>query len=94
MAPLNGDSGTLRGRRTIWGGRPQVRAALYMSALVATQFNPLIRPFYLRLLATGKPKKLALTACMRKLLIILNAIAHRGAPWRSPVNMAMTTAAV
>jgi len=94
VAPLNRDSGDWRGKRTIWGGRPQVRAALYMSALVATQFNPLIRPFYLRLLATGKPKKLALTACMRKLLIILNAIAHRGAPWRSPVNMAMTTAAV
>jgi transposase len=89
VAPLNRDSGNWRGKRTIWGGRPQVRAALYMSALVATQFNPLIRPFYLRLLASGKPKKLALTACMRKLLIILNAIAHRGLPWCAPANVAV-----
>jgi transposase len=94
VAPLNRDSGNWRGKRTIWGGRPQVRAALYMSALVATQFNPLIRPFYLRLLATGKPKKLALTACMRKLLIILNAIAHRGMPWRNPAHVAAADAAV
>jgi len=94
VAPLNRDSGHWRGKRTIWGGRPQVRAALYMSALVATQFNPLIRPFYLRLLATGKPKKLALTACMRKLLIILNAIAHRGLPWRSPTFAAVTSVGV
>jgi transposase len=94
VAPLNRDSGNWRGKRTIWGGRPQVRAALYMSALVATQFNPLIRPFYLRLLATGKPKKLALTACMRKLLIILNAIAHRGMPWRSPASAAVNAAAI
>ena len=94
VAPLNRDSGNWRGKRTIWGGRPQVRAALYMSALVATQFNPLIRPFYLRPLATGKPKKLALTACMRKLLIILNAIAHRGMPWRSPATVAVTGAAI
>jgi transposase len=94
VAPLNRDSGHWRGKRTIWGGRPQVRAALYMSALVATQFNPLIRPFYQRLLATGKPKKLALTACMRKLLIILNAIAHRGLPWRSPASAAVNAAAI
>lgn len=94
VAPLNRDSGNWRGKRTIWGGRPQVRAALYMSALVATQFNPLIRPFYLRLLATGKPKKLALTACMRKLLIILNAMAHRNTPWRNPASMAVNGAAV
>ena len=94
VAPLNRDSGNWRGKRTIWGGRPQVRPALYMSALAATQFNPLIRPFYLRLLATGKRKKLALTACMRKLLIILNAIAHRGMPWRSPANVAVTGAGI
>jgi transposase len=94
VAPLNRDSGNWRGKRTIWGGRPQVRAALYMSALVATQFNPLIRPFYLRLLATGKPKKLAPTACMRKLLIILNAIAHPGMPWRSPASVAAAGAAI
>jgi transposase len=94
VAPLNRDNGHWRGKRTIWGGRPQVRAALYMSALVATQFNPLIRPFYQRLLATGKPKKLALTAFMRKLLIILNAIAHRGLPWRSPASGAVNAAAI
>ena len=65
-----------------------------MSALVATQFNPLIRQFYQRLLATGKPKKLALTACMRKLLTILNAIAHRGQPWRIPASPTLTGAAI
>ena len=72
VAPFNLDSGTLRGKRTVWGGRARVRAALYMSALVASRFNPVIRDFYQRLLAAGKPKKLALTACMRKLLVIPN----------------------
>ena len=66
VAPFNRDSGTLRGKRTVWGGRARVRAALYMGALVASRFNPLIRDFYQRLLAAGKPKKLALTACMLK----------------------------
>ena len=70
VAPFNRDSGTLRGKRTVWGGRARVRAALYMGALVASRFNPLIRDFYQRLLAAGKPKKLSLTACMRKLLVI------------------------
>ena len=84
VAPLNRDSGTLRGRRTIWGGRAPVRAALYMSALVATRFNPTIRNYYQRLLAAGKAKKLALVACMHKLLTILRAIAHSGRPWRAP----------
>ena len=65
-----------------------------MSVLVPTQFNPLICPFYLRLVATGKPTQLALTACMRKLLIILNAIAHRGMPWRGPASAAMTTVTI
>ena len=74
VAPFNRDSGTLRGKRTVWGGRARVRAALYMGALVASRFNPLIRDFYQRLLAAGKPKKLALTACMRKLLVILNSM--------------------
>src|SRR3990172_6720860 len=82
VAPLNRDSGTLRGRRTVWGGRATVRAALYMAALVATRFNPVIRPFYQRLLAAGKPKKVALTACMRKLLTILNAMLKHRAPWQ------------
>ena len=66
VAPFNRDSGTLRGKRTVWGGRARVRAALYMGALVASRFNPLIRDFYQRLLAAGKPKKLSLTACMLK----------------------------
>ena len=82
VAPLNRDSGTLRGKRTVWGGRAPVRAALYMGTLVATRYNPVIRAFYQRLLAAGKPKKLALTACMRKLLTILNAMLKHGTPWR------------
>ena len=81
VAPFNRDSGTLRGKRTVWGGRARVRAALYMGALVASRFNPLIRDFYQRLLAAGKPKKLALTACMRKLLVILNSMLKHRSPW-------------
>ena len=82
VAPLNRDSGTLRGRRTVWGGRAQVRAVLYMSAIVAARFNPVIRAFYQRLCARGKAKKVALTACMRKLLTILNAMLKHRTPWR------------
>ena len=83
VAPFNRDSGTLRGKRTVWGGRARVRAT---GALVATRYNPAIRAFYQRLLA-AKPKKLALTACMRKLLVILNAMLKHGSPWsdRSPL---------
>ncbi len=84
VAPLNRDSGTLRGRRSVWGGRSRVRGALYMAALVATRHNPTIRAFYERLLAAGKPKKVALVACMRKLLAILGAMLRHRAPWRSP----------
>lgn len=84
VAPLNRDSGTFRGRRGIWGGRADVRAALYMGALVAARRNPAIRKFYERLLAAGKPKKVALVACMRKLLAILNAVLKHHTPWRSP----------
>ncbi len=83
VAPLNRDSGTLRGRRTIWGGRAPVRAVLYMAALVATRHNLVIRAFYQRLLAAGKAKKVALVACMHKLLTILNAILKNRTPWRS-----------
>ncbi|NIP73224.1 MAG: IS110 family transposase, partial [Gammaproteobacteria bacterium] len=68
-------------RRT-WGGRKDVRCALYMAALVATRHNPVIRAFYARLLAKGKPKKVALTACMRKLVVILNAMLRHGTVWR------------
>jgi transposase len=82
VAPLNRDSGTLRGKRLVYGGRAPVRAALYMAALVASKCNPAIRVFYRRLRAAGKPAKVALTACMRKLLTILNAIARDGAPWQ------------
>lgn len=81
VAPLNHDSGTKRGKRSPWGGRPQVRAALYMAALVATRFNPVISEFYTRLCAMGKAKKVALVACMRKLLIILNAMLKHHVPW-------------
>ena len=83
VAPFNRDSGTLRGRRTIWGGRANVRAALYMAALVASQHNPVLRRFYQRLLEAGKPKKVALTAVMRKLLTILNAIVRDQTPWQT-----------
>ena len=78
VAPLNRDSGQFRGKRKVWGGRSQVRSALYMSALVASRHNPIIRGFYQRLLTAGKPKKMALTACMRKLLVTLNAVARDG----------------
>jgi transposase len=84
VAPLNRDSGTLRGKRTVWGGRARLRAVLYMGALVATRHNPQLRDFYARLCAAGKPKKVALTACMRKLLTILNAVLRHGLPWRTP----------
>ena len=82
VAPFNRDSGTLRGKRTVWGGRARLRAVLYMGALVASQYNPVIRDYYRRLLAAGKPKKLALTACMRKLLVILNSMLKHRSPWR------------
>ena len=83
VAPLNRDSGTLRGRRTIWGGRAQVRTVLYMGTLVATRYNPRIKAFYERLLAAGKVKKVALTACMHKFLTILNAMLKPRTPWQA-----------
>jgi transposase len=82
VAPLARDSGTLRGKRRVWGGRAPGRAVLYMGALVATRWNPVIRRFYQRLRAAGKPPKVALVACMRKLLIILNAMVRTGTYWR------------
>ena len=81
VAPFNRDSGTLRGKRAVWGGRARVRGVLYMGALTATRWNPVIRDFYQKLLAAGKSKKLALVACMRKLLVILNAMLKHGASW-------------
>ena len=81
VAPLNCESGTLRGRRLVWGGRARVRTALYMATLSAVRYNPVLRAFYQRLCAAGKPKKLAPVACMHKLLLILNAILHHRSPW-------------
>lgn len=82
VAPLNRDSGKLRGRRSVWGGRAHVRAALYMATLVASRFNPVIRAFYQHLIAVGKAPKVALTACMRKLLTVLNAIIKQRKGWQ------------
>jgi len=81
VAPLNNDSGFRRGKRYVWGGRAAVRTALYMAALSASRFNPTIKAFYERLTNAGKPKKVALTACMRKLLTILNAMVKNGTAW-------------
>lgn len=82
VAPYNRDSGNRKGRRHTFGGRSTVRSTLYMAALSATRHNPRIKLFYERLLANGKEKKVALTACMRKLLVILNAIARDQKPWQ------------
>jgi transposase len=82
VAPLNRDSGSLRGRRMIWGGRAVVRGVLYMSAVVAARHNPIIKAFYQRLRTAGKAPKVALVACMRKLLTMLNAMVKHRTPWR------------
>jgi transposase len=87
IAPLNRDSGTMRGRRTVWGGRAKLRAVLYMAALVASRRNPIIAAFYQRLLDAGKVKKVALVACMRKLLTILNAILRTMTVWQPETVM-------
>lgn len=84
VAPLNRDSGLYRGRRSVWGGRARVREVLYMAALVAFKHNPIIQEFYERLGTAGKPKKVALTACMRKLLTILNSMTKHRTLWRPP----------
>jgi len=83
LAPLNRDSGAWRGTRATWGGRRQVRSALYMAALVGVRHNAVLRTFYERLLARGKPKKVALMACMHKLLIILHAVLRDRTPWQA-----------
>ena len=88
IAPLNRDSGTLRGKRTIWGGRAVVRTALYMAALAATKWNPVIKAFSYQLLARGKAQKAALVACMHKGLIILNAMVKQRTPWRANAQQA------
>lgn len=84
VCPFNRDSGGHRGRRRIWGGRATVRSALYMATLVATRCNPVIKAHYQKLLKAGKLKKVALVACMHKLLITLNAIVHNQTPWKTP----------
>lgn len=82
LAPLNRDSGKMRGKRAIWGGRASVRHILYMATLVAIRYNAKIKIFYERLCAAGKLKKVAITACMHKLLIIMNAMIKNNQPWR------------
>lgn len=82
VAPLNRDSGMMRGKRTTWGGRTDVRSALYMASLSATRYDPVIKAFYQRLRAAGKPAKVALVACMHKMLTIINAILKSGKPWQ------------
>lgn len=88
VAPINRDSGMMRGKRTTWGGRKVVRSALYMAALVATRYNPVLKTQYAKLVAAGKAKKLALIACTRKLLVILNAMLRNKTPWRSNLENA------
>ncbi len=88
LAPMNRDSGQWRGKRMIQGGRPAVRQALYMAALVASRHNPVIKEFYQRLRAAGKPAKVALTACMRKLLVILNAMLKNRTYWNPQLPLA------
>jgi transposase len=82
VAPFNRDSGNMRGKRSVWGGRAHVRSMLYMATLTATRHNPVIKDFYTRLIQAGKAAKVAITACMRKLLTILNAIIRHTQPWR------------
>lgn len=84
VAPFSRDSGTYRGRRTIWGGRAHVRSILYMATISAIRFNPLIKPLYERLIERGKVRKVAIVACMRKLLTILNAMVRTNTPFRVP----------
>jgi transposase len=90
VAPFPRDSGTLKGRRTIWGGRASVRGALYMATLVATRSNPVVRDFYERLKAKGKPFKVALIACMHKLLTILNAMIKNKTRWSENFSLKTT----
>jgi transposase len=86
VAPLNCDSGKQRGKRITWGGRASLRSALYMATLSAIRYNPVIKAFYQRLIAAGKMKKVAITACMHKLLTILNAIVRDSTPWNPQIN--------
>ena len=89
VAPFNRDSGRMRGKRACWGGRANVRAVLYMGTLVASRHNPIIGAHYQRLVAAGKEKKVALTACMRKLLTIVNAMIRHNTPWQYAADQAV-----
>jgi transposase len=89
VCPYSRDSGKSRGRRSIWGGRANVRAVLYMASLVAMRHHPVIRAFYLKLVAAGKPKKVAIVACMRKLLVTINAMIKADTPW-NPKTVAVS----
>ncbi len=91
VAPMNRDSGTMRGKRSIQGGRPTVRGALYMAALVASRRNAVLKAFYEHLVGAGKPKKVALTACMRKLLTAMNSMLRSGTRW-NPAQLASAAA--
>ena len=90
IAPLSRDSGSRRGTRSIWGGRAQVRRLLYMPTLVATVHNPVISAMYNRLIERGKPKKVAIVACMRKLLIITNAMIRDRTSWTPELAAALS----
>jgi transposase len=90
VAPFNQDSGQGHRKRVVWGGRAQIRAVLYMASLSAIRFNPVIASFYQRLVEAGKPFKVAITACMRKLLTILNVMVRQGTPWRLPQPFSAT----
>jgi transposase len=83
VAPVNRDSGQMRGQRAIAGGRTTIRNVLYMATLTAIRWNPVLKPHYQQLIARGRPKKVAIVACMRRLLGILNAILRAGTPWKS-----------
>ncbi len=93
VAPYNCDSGKMHGKRAIWGGRASIRSVLYMATLSATRCNPVIRTFYARLIQAGKEAKVALVACMRKLLTILNAMMHNRKHWESALAVTKTRAA-
>jgi transposase len=94
VAPLNADSGKMRGKRRVWGGRAHVRAVLYMAAVSASRYNPVIQPLYERLCKAGKAKKVALIACMRKLLTILNAMIKHNTPWKEANLQIAETASI
>jgi transposase len=87
VAPFNRDSGKHQGERIVWGGRSQVRRVLYMAAVSAARCNPVIREFYQRLRSQGKPAKVALTACMRKLLVIMNSMLKHRSPWNPSLDL-------